>query len=67
MAKVILGTVGFTLGVLGIVMTLVPVIWKMSLAKMLREPGPRFLATQGMVLGGLVLLIGTTEFQGFWL
>ena len=67
MAKVIFGTLGLMVGVLGIVMTMVPVIWRTSLTKMLREPGPRFLATQGMVLGGLVLLIGTNEFQGFWL
>ena len=31
------------------------------------RPRPSVFATQAMVLGGLVLLMGTTGFRGFWL
>ena len=65
--KVMYGGLGVALGMVGLLMTVVPGTWKAAMRSMLREPGPRFLATQGMVLGGLLLLMGTTGFHGFWL
>ena len=65
--KIIYGCLGIVLGMVGLLMTIVPVTWKAAMRSMLRDPGPRFLATQGMVLGGLILFMGTTGFHGFWL
>ena len=65
--KVLYGCLGVALGMVGLLMTVVPVTWKTAMRRMLRDPGPRFVTTQGMVLGGLILLMGTTGFHGFWL
>ena len=64
--KVIYGCLGVALGMVGLLMTVVPATWKTTMMSMLKDPGPRFLATQGMVLGGLILFMGTTGFHGFW-
>ncbi len=48
-------------------MTVLPEVWLAFLNRLMNDAWRRFWVTQGMILGGLVLAIGTTTFQGFWL
>ena len=59
--------IGLVWGVAGLMMTAIPTVWRASLYRMLNDPGPRFVVTQCLVLAGLVLVVGTNGFQGYWL
>lgn len=67
MAKLVFGVIGATWGILGLMLLVFPIMWKSSVTRKLREPGFRFAMMQGIVLGGIFLVIGTTGFQGFGL
>lgn len=54
-------------GVTGLILTVAPSVWDAVIPKVLRDPWSRFWMTQGMLLIGLVLIIGTAPLQGFWL
>ena len=66
-AVLLFGAISLTWGILGLVLTLAPTLWMTFVKKILSDPWQRFWLTQGMLLIGLVLMIGTVGLQGFWL
>jgi len=63
----LLGAISLIWGIMGLVLTVAPTVWIRFNKKMLNDPWQRFWMTQGMLLTGLVLIIGTPTLQGFWL
>lgn len=66
-AWVLFGLISFAWLVVGIIMAVLPEAWLAFLNRLTGDAWRRFWVSQGMLLGGLVLAIGTTTFQGFWL
>lgn len=64
---IVIGIISVLLGGVGLAMVTFPSIWVGWSVRSLSDPSSRFLVTQGMVLAGLLLVIGTTSWQGFWL
>ena len=54
-------------GTMGLVLIVAPIAWIAFVKRTLIDPWRRFWVTQAMLLFGLVLIIGTAPFQGFWL
>ena len=52
---------------MGLVLIVAPIAWIAFVKRTLIDPWRRFWVTQAMLLFGLVLIIGTAPFQGFWL
>ena len=61
------GAISLTWGIMGLILTVAPTVWISFTKKVLNDPWQRFWMTQGMLMIGLVLIIGTPTFQGFWL
>jgi len=61
------GAISLTWGVMGLIMTVAPTVWITFVKKVLQDPWQRFWMTQGMLVIGLVLIIGTPTLQGYWL
>jgi hypothetical protein len=51
------GLIALTWLAMGVAMITVPIWWRDRIGRALRDPLARFLLTQGMILGGLVLLV----------
>jgi hypothetical protein len=51
-------------GAIGVVMTVLPQIWSNFIYRAVEDDWKRFWLTQIMILVGLVLTIGTAQFQG---
>lgn len=66
-ALIFFGAISVTWGVMGLVLTVAPSLWVTVVQKIMNDPWQRFWLTQGMLLIGLVLIIGTAPLQGFWL
>lgn len=62
----VIGIISVVLGGTGLAMATFPSAWVGWSVRTLSDPSRRFLTTQGMVLGGLLLVIGTASWQGFW-
>jgi len=54
-------------GAMGLILTVAPSVWVAFVQKTMSNHWQRFWLTQGMLLMGLVLIIGTAPLQGFWL
>ena len=67
MGKVVFIVMGMIWGAAGLMMFVFPSLWRSSMTSRLRDPGFRLVVMQGIVLAGLVLMMGTTGFQGFGL
>ncbi|MBM4123354.1 MAG: hypothetical protein FJ246_00120 [Nitrospira sp.] len=61
------GLVALTWLAMGVTMITLPARWRARIGRVLTDPLPRFLLTQGMILGGLVLLVGSSTQEGHWL
>ena len=48
-------------------MMAIPSWWSGCVRRALVDPFRRFLMTQGMILGGLVLVLGASTHRGYWL
>ncbi len=66
-ALALFGLTSLAWAAVGITMTVLPEVWLAFLNRLMNDAWRQFWVTQGMILGGLVLAIGTTTFQGFWL
>lgn len=66
-ALALFGLTSLSWGAMGITMTVLPEVWLAFLNRLMNDAWRRFWVTQGMILGGLVLAMGTTTFQGFGL
>lgn len=66
LAVLLIGVISIAWGVIGLVLTVAPMAWIAFAKKSLHDPWQRFWVTQGMLLIGLVLIIGTATLQGFW-
>ncbi len=64
---ILLGLIVLSWVAAGVVMTMVPAWWRDRMSGVMTDPLSRFLLTQGMILGGLILMLGTSAQQGFWL
>ena len=64
---ILFGAISATWGLIGLVLTVAPTFWLAFVQKTMDNPGQRFWLTQGMLLMGLVLIIGTAPFRWFWL
>ncbi len=64
-ALALFGMTSLAWAAVGITMTVLPEVWLAFLNRLMNDAWRRFWVTQGMILGGLVLAIGTTTFQGF--
>lgn len=51
----------------GIAMMAMPSWWSGWVRRVLVDPFRRFLLTQGMILGGLILILGASAHPGHWL
>lgn len=60
------GLIALTWLAMGVAMITVPIWWRDRIGRALRDPLARFLLTQGMILGGLVLLVGSSVREGDW-
>lgn len=67
LTMILLGLVGLSWVAIGVVMITAPGWWHERMGDVIATPPSRFLLTQGMILGGLVLMLGTSAQQGFWL
>ena len=65
-AMFLLGLTSFFWGGMGIIMTVVPQMWALFSIQMLENTWHRFWVTQAMIFSGLVLIVGTSQFQGVW-
>ncbi|MDT7043003.1 hypothetical protein [Candidatus Nitronereus thalassa] len=65
--QLLFGLVSFIWGMTGIILTTAPTVWMGFTRQVLTNSWQRFWLAQGMLLMGLVLIIGTATFQGFWL
>ena len=66
-AEIIFGLISIAWGVMGLFLVVAPMPWVALVQKTMNEPWRRFWLAQGLLLIGLVLIIGTAPFQGFWL
>ncbi|RMH08999.1 MAG: hypothetical protein D6704_02110 [Nitrospirae bacterium] len=66
-AVVVIGATALFWGIMGVVMSILPEAWLGFLRQVVEDPWRRFWFTQGIILTGLILIIGTSTFQGFWL
>ncbi|MBM4122989.1 MAG: hypothetical protein FJ249_10410 [Nitrospira sp.] len=64
---ILVGLIGLSWAAAGVAMVTAPAWWQDRTVGMLMAPLSRFLLTQGMVLGGLILILGTSHQQGVWL
>ena len=67
MTTLVFMVMGIIWGTSGLMMLVFPTLWRSSLTGRLRDPGFRLVVMQGIVLAGLVLVMGTTGFQGYGL
>ena len=67
LTMILLGLVGLSWVAIGVAMLTAPGWWHERMGGVMATPPSRFLLTQGMILGGLVLMLGTSAQQGFWL
>lgn len=67
MSVVVLGVVSLLWGVTGLLMALVPEWMVGAMSKALQDPWRRFWMTQGLLLCGLMLIVGTLMLEGYWL
>jgi hypothetical protein len=67
MVNFLFTVIGVIWGAVGLYMVVFPTLWRSSMTDRFRNPGFRFLVMEGIILAGLILVIGTTEFRGFWL
>ena len=67
LATVLFGITSVLWGVMGVAMTVVPQVWTTFLGQVLGNDWKRFWLTQSMIFVGLILVIGTFPYQGFWL
>lgn len=65
-ATFLLGLTSLLFGGMGIIMTVMPQIWVSFTMQVLENAWHRFWVTQAMIFAGLVLIVGTPEFQGVW-
>jgi hypothetical protein len=63
------GAICLTWGIMGLLLTVAPTVWVGFMKNVLDDPWQRFWMTQGMLLVGLVLIIGTPDLQWYvlWL
>jgi hypothetical protein len=61
LTAILLGLIGLSWAAAGVAMVAVPAWWQDRTAGMLAAPFSRFLLTQGMVLCGLILILGTSH------
>ena len=66
-ALIIFCVISVTWGLMGLVLTVMPALWVAFVQSTMNNPWQRFWLSQGILLMGLVLIIGTAPFQGFWL
>ena len=66
-ALFLFGTISLVWGLMGLILTVAPTVWISFVQKIMHDTWSRFWVTQGMLLIGLVLIIGTASLQGFWL
>lgn len=66
-ASFLFGAISLTWSLMGVILTVAPTVWITFVQKVLHDPWFRFWVTQGMLLIGLVLIIGTSTLRGFWL
>lgn len=52
---------------IGVVTIALPAWWQERMQRAMADPLSRLLLAQGMVLGGLLLLLGTSALRGYWL
>ena len=63
----VFGTISLTLFGIGLVMVVVPSLWKRWVRLFLVDPFKRLLVGQGLLLAGLLLVVGSTGLRGRWL
>jgi hypothetical protein len=61
------GLIGLIWMAIGIAMISAPDWWRSLVQQALVDPFRRLLLTQGMILGGLLLILGTGQLRGAWL
>ena len=66
-AVVVIGATALFWGLMGVAMAILPEGWVGFLRHVLEDPWRRFWFTQSIILTGLILIIGTSTFRGFWL
>ncbi len=66
-ATILFGLTSVLWGMAGVILTVLPRLWVSLTRRLLTDAWSRFWVTQGMILVGLVLTIGTQQFQGVWL
>ncbi|MFM8551508.1 MAG: hypothetical protein ACKOCD_04220 [Nitrospiraceae bacterium] len=52
---------------IGVVMVALPAWWQAQVQQTMADPLRRLLIAQGMILGGLLLFLGTAPLRGAWL
>lgn len=67
MAFILFSLTSIMWGIVGVAMAVVPQVWTRFIRQVLGDDWKRFWFTQGMLFLGLVLVVGTAEFQGFWI
>jgi threonine/homoserine/homoserine lactone efflux protein len=67
LAALLFGLIGLAWMVTGVVMLANPAWWSDRIRRWMRDPLPRFVLTQGMMLSGLILVVGGAAQPGSWL
>lgn len=67
LATALLGLISLAWAVAGTAMTVIPAWWSAWVSRVVQDPLGRFLLTQAMILGGLVLMLGSASLLGYWL
>jgi len=63
----VFGTISLTLFGIGLVMVVVPSLWKRWVRLFLVDPFKRLFVGQGILLAGLLLVVGSADLRGRWL
>ncbi|MDE3226214.1 MAG: hypothetical protein KGN30_12480 [Nitrospirota bacterium] len=61
------GVIGLIWVGIGVAMIALPAWWQDRMRRTLADPLGRLLVAQGMILGGLLLFLGTSALRGAWL
>ena len=64
---IVLGLISLIWFASGLTMVVVPEQWRIWMRQALAEPVPRYLLTQGMILCGLLLMLGSAGQQAYLL
>lgn len=67
LSALLFGLISLTWMAMGLAMIAVPLWWSAWIKRSVADPLRRYVAAQGLILGGLILVLGASTHRGYWL